>query len=324
MRIKDALQILELDEYDISNISEMELKQQYRKFALMYHPDKNSSNDASFRFLEIKEAYNLLQTHLRDSVTEDTLNDDDIIDESNYHKILKEYLGIQIVDDKIHDILDNIFFVCEKQALIILEKIEGKKFYMMYSILKKYKHVFFLSDDFYQQIEEIYERKNKKEVIELHPTLNDLLNNMVYILNKNNEKYLVPLWHHELIYQDKNTDEEFIVRCIPDLIVENENENDVKDFSIQNNNIQKYWIDDGNHLNGLIYYPISYILEKSTKKEKIEVIFGNNKSLCFNPWELNIIPSQTIRWKKEGICIPTSEIHDVSKKSDILLHIQLY
>lgn len=324
MNIKDALHILDLDDFEISSISEMELKQQYRKYALMYHPDKNKSNDASIRFLEIKEAYNLLQTHLRDSVTE---YDDDIIDESNYHKILKEYLGIQIVDDKIHDILDNIFFVCEKQALIILDKIEEKKFYMMYSILKKYKHVFFLSEDFYQQIDEIYERKNQKEVIELHPTINDLLNHMVYILNKNNEKYLVPLWHHELIYQDKTTGKEFIVRCIPDLKVENENENETgfnDDDSIQKSSIKNYWIDDGNHLNGLIDYPISYILEKSTKKEKVEVTFVNNKSLCFNPWELNILPYQTIRWKKEGICIPTSEIQDVSKKSDILLHIQLY
>ena len=320
MKIKDALHILDLDEYDISSISETELKQQYRKYALMYHPDKNKSNDASIRFLEIKEAYNLLQTHLRDSVTE---YDDDIIDESNYHKILKEYLGIQIVDDKINDILDNIFFVCEKQALIILDKIEEKKFYMMYSILKKYKHVFFLSEDFYQQIEEIYERKNQKEVIELHPTINDLLNHMIYILNKNNEKYLVPLWHHELIYQDKNTNEEFIVRCIPNLIVENENDEE-NVFSIQKNGVKKYWIDDANHLNSVIEYPISYILEKSIKKEKVEVIFGNNKSLFFNPCELNIQESQTIRWKKEGICIPVSEIHDISKKSDILLHIKLY
>jgi len=294
MNKETALELLGFNDDD--EFTQTELKKHYRTYALMYHPDKNLAEDASIRFLEIKEAYDLLQNSIvRETETED--------EQTAYHRILKEYLGIQIVDDKINDILDNLLSVCEKQTISILEKIEGKKFEMMYSILKKYRHIFFLSEQFYQQMEYIYERKTTKdnlEIIELYPTINDLMQHMVYKLNRNNEVYLVPLWQHELIYEDKNTGNEFIVRCIPKI-----------------NN--KYWIDDQNNIHCNQLYDIKYVLEKSIKKEQIEVKFGDYKSVFFNPWELNIISTQIIRWKKEGIYTHETEL----KKADILLHISL-
>ena len=306
MNKETALQLLGF--YNNEDISEIELRQRYRMYALMYHPDKNEAEDASLKFLEIKEAYDVLQTymdnkHIRLSEVRE--------DEMTYHRILKEYLGIQIVDDKINDILDNLLSVCEKQSILILEKIEGKKFEMMYSILKKYRHVFFLSEHFYQQMELIYERKTKQhtnpEIIELYPTINDLIQHMVYKLNRNDEIYLVPLWHHELIYEDKNTGNEFIVRCIPNI------GND-------------YWIDEQNNIHCNKIYDINYVFEKSGKKEQIEVAFGDYKSVFFNPWELKIISTpQIIRWKKEGIYIPETELelNINTKKADILLYISL-
>jgi hypothetical protein len=297
-----ALQLLGFDDSN-ETISELELRQHYRMYALMYHPDKNVAEDASLRFLEIKEAYDVLQKYIDENNT--ILREDkDKEEETTYFRILKEYLGIQIVDDKINDILDNLLSVCEKQSIHILEKIEGKKFEKMYSILKKYRHVFFLSEQFYQQMECIKEKKTEEpnEIIILYPTINDLMQHMVYKLNRNNEIYLVPLWHHELIYEDKYTDKEFIVRCIPNI---------TKD----------YWIDDQNNIHCHQTYNIQYMFEKSIKKEKIEVFFGDNKSVFFNPCELKLIPNQIIRWRKEGMYIPetTKEL----KKADILVHISL-
>jgi hypothetical protein len=43
----------------------------------------------------------------------------------------------------------------------------------------------------------------------------------------------------------------------------------------------------------------------------------------FNPWELNIVENQIIRWKKEGISIQNIDINDISTKSDLFLHIYL-
>ena len=86
---------------------------------------------------------------------------------------------------------------------------------------------------------------------------------------------------------------------------------------------KEYWIDECNNLHCKIEYSISYIMDKSINKERIQVNFGENKSLYFNPWELNIIQTQTIHWKKEGISIPALELNDVTKKADILLYIYL-
>lgn len=52
------------DYYSILGISrdakEDEIKKAYRKLALKYHPDKNSSPQAEERFKEIAEAYDVL------------------------------------------------------------------------------------------------------------------------------------------------------------------------------------------------------------------------------------------------------------------------
>ncbi|KAI8359072.1 dnaJ-like protein subfamily B member 6-like protein [Choanephora cucurbitarum] len=53
-----------LDYYQILNVppdsNEQEIKKAYRKLALKYHPDKNSSADASEKFKAISEAYEIL------------------------------------------------------------------------------------------------------------------------------------------------------------------------------------------------------------------------------------------------------------------------
>ena len=304
MNKENALKILGIIN---PNYEQPYLKQQYRLYALMYHPDKNHSKDASARFQEIREAYELLLDNCRE---EEDMTEDITEEETAYHRILKEYLGIQVVDNKINEVLDKILSVCEKQSISILEKIDGRKFEMMYSLLKKYRHVFFLSEQFYEQMEQIKEKKETitKEIVELYPTINELIQHMVYKLYRNDELYLVPLWHHELVYEDKTTGDDFIVRCIPNLGEE----------------VEEIWIDDNNNIHCNQTYSIKYVFEQSLKKKQIEVKIGDYKSIVFNPWELNITPiTQTMRLKKEGISIPVTDINNISNKSDIYLYVTL-
>ena len=52
------------DYYEVIGVSKTasadEIKQQYRKLALKFHPDKNKSADAQEHFKEISEAYAVL------------------------------------------------------------------------------------------------------------------------------------------------------------------------------------------------------------------------------------------------------------------------
>ncbi len=57
------------EEYNILQLSgdatRYDLRKKYREMALIYHPDKNSSEDAREYFLAIKDAYNKLSKHLK-------------------------------------------------------------------------------------------------------------------------------------------------------------------------------------------------------------------------------------------------------------------
>ena len=214
------------------------------------------------------------------------------------------YVFKQENNEKMHDVLDKILSVCEKQSIQILEKIEPKKFQMMYHLLKKYKHVFFLSDDFYEQMEHIYNTKhNQIEIIELSPNLSDLQQHMIYKLVKDDQVYLVPLWHNELVYEHYG--KEFIVRCVPD-------------FSNED-----IWIDDENHIHCNKTYSAVDLIRKSKQREMVDIHLGE-KTVTFLPCELRLTcQPQMIRWKGEGISKISKDVYDISKKSDIICHIVL-
>jgi len=59
--MNNALDILGFRDKPIDEIKWKDIKQKYHIYALMYHPDKNNSLDASNKFLQVKEAYEYLE-----------------------------------------------------------------------------------------------------------------------------------------------------------------------------------------------------------------------------------------------------------------------
>jgi DnaJ-class molecular chaperone len=61
MNVRQALQILNVGGgYIIKDIPYSAIKTAYRKQALLFHPDKNKSDDAQEVFIEIKTAFDVL------------------------------------------------------------------------------------------------------------------------------------------------------------------------------------------------------------------------------------------------------------------------
>jgi curved DNA-binding protein CbpA len=280
------------------------LKRQYRLKALMYHPDKNKSPDAACKFQEIHSSYEFLLKNLE--FMDYNESDDDVNDDfqkengSNYNNVLFSFLK-NIVNNENKNIynliLQKLVNVCETKAMESLEKIDKTILLKIYEILNNYSDAFHFSKDFLVKIEELINEKTQNdECIILNPTLDNLFENHVYKLKVNNSIYNVPLWHHELIYDNSGCD--LYVKCFP-VLPEN------------------VTIDNKNN----IHVELSYNLNELWSQTKVEILLGK-QLLSFFVSDLKMSRKQSIVITKQGISkINTTDIYDISKTSDVILHI---
>jgi hypothetical protein len=63
---------------------------------------------------------------------------------------------------------------------------------------------------------EFLKKRIDTEIIILNPSLDDILNANIFILNYNDLKLMIPLWHHEIYYELDNS-KTLLVKCIPEL-----------------------------------------------------------------------------------------------------------
>lgn len=196
MNRKTAYKILELDE--CRDYTEAEIKKQYRSKILQYHPDKNSSANAAEKFIEIQDAYKFLHSNA---------NDED--KNASYKDVLHSFLYSILREETNGPLLCKLMeMICKKICCIIdhnvdaildyLRNINKDTLKIVYSILSKYRQIFHFSEELISSIEELLAIN---EYIVLNPTLDDLMSEEnVYILKNEGKSYLVPLWHHEIIF----------------------------------------------------------------------------------------------------------------------------
>jgi hypothetical protein len=389
MNFYEACQVLEIDSHEIYEICNepKSLKRQYTKLALKYHPDK-SQKDTTAKFQDIQEAYKYLNQHSVYDTNQETDDDEYQNGEDNdstdsqtplsYISLFKCFMGTldDPITSKYLDIIGSkILNVCEHQAIQMINKLESsRKFFVIYNILTKYKHVFHLSPSFYHMMEQkrifwfeqsklghrrLAENLTKqnpyscsdfdfdfdsdfehqdtndkmtetteprepteKEIFENHykpsydssddetidklvlqPTLNDLWENNVYKYTKNGKTILVPLWHHELIYDIDDND--FVIKMKPKLPSSN------------------YWIDEQNNLHQLQEYTVSELWDHVVDETPIHAFFGKKRFILY-PHKLSLKTHQKWVWDNEGLTqIQNDSIYDISQKADVILHIHL-
>jgi len=290
---------------ETDDITMQTIKKQYRLQALLYHPDKNDSPDASLMFHKIREAYEYLLSNGCDE--EFTLDEDEWLNEEEPEQLpgymrlllslLKNILSTDSQQTVIFTIIEKIVSVCENKALQIVGSLDKQLIIKIYEIIKKYQSAFHFSGDFLKGVENILMQKMKQdECIILNPSLTDLLSDNVYRLSIGEHNFMVPLWHDELVYDNSGVD--IYVNCIP----------------ILPDNIT---IDDMNN----IYVSLEFRIYDLWGKDKIIVDIGG-KMLSIIPSTLYIRENQTVVFAKEGIARPKSKmVYDVSDRGDIIANI---
>jgi len=278
---------------DCESITPELCKKKYRMMALKYHPDKNHDTDACLKFTRICNAFE----YLGDGKTSPYGGDDY---KTTFLSFMKMIVGN---NDETNEILFNIFSkisLLQKENVIpilkkLVEKLDKNVLIKIHAIVQKYSDVFHISQVLSGVLLEVIREKHSNECcICLHPFIDDLFEEKLYNLAEKGDNYIVPLWHHELVYDD------FTVKCIPVLC----------------NHVR---IDNFNH----VHVSLSFTAEELFSVEEIRFELGG-RVFAFERRLLHLREKQRHVLKRQGIpLINRRNIFDVSVKGDIVVEIEI-
>jgi len=269
--------------------------------ALKYHPDKNKSEEACCKFQEIHEAYIFLSSREPNN-NECEYDELDKEEDPNptymsaFIKVFFKNVDQQNIAEKICEIVyQKIGEKAMEKSLEYLKKVDHRLLKIVHTILTKYQHILHLDAEFLSKIGNIL--KSDQRII-LNPSLKDLFEANLYKLKISESVFLVPLWHHELVY-DISDGGELVVECVPNL-----NENMA--------------IDEHNNL----HITLQYELAELWNMKWIDVLVEGKSYFKYPVENLNLMDNQTRVIGSQGIArINKHDIYDVEKRGDIYLHI---
>lgn len=326
MKISDAIVILNIQNYNITNIQHIsynELKKHYHIQALLYHPDKNSNTENStLIFQNINCAFNLLKGLIRkddlngDDLNGDDLNGDDLTSENidnSYTKLLISFINYVINyysnnnnnESNLEDLnLEDLKLEANKHLIIVIEALFSKLSLTIlediYLILLKFNASLLLTNKIINIIKKIIVNILEKNAIYIiNPTISNLLNSDIYKLTITNEYVYVPLWHNELAFENA------IIKIYP----------------LLPNNV---YIDGSNIIHYTYKNKFSTLLENIVTNVNSLTITIDNNDYSIIISNLKLAKYQTYILENQGIpCINSNNILDNSVKSAIVCHIHL-
>lgn len=297
-----AYQCLDLD-INNPDIDVDMIKRQYRLKALIYHPDKNKSPNAVRKFHEIHDAYEYLLRAEEYASQDGYGSADDGDNRDSYRNLFMMFLKKILENDTgqsvFYNIIQRITTMCESKAFELLERLDKPTLIKTCIILTKYKDAFHITDNIIEKITQLIQTRNENdECIILNPTLKDMYNNNLYRLSVNGETYIIPLWHHELVYD--NLGHDIYVNCLPDL---------PDHISIDENNN--------------IHIDVKYNIRDIWEHEYIQV---QCDTMCY-PIQVNTLKlanKQNVIFAKQGLSkINAKNIYDVSNRGDVYVTVHL-
>ena len=287
---EDACDILDIP----YNFTEKELRTQYKKLALKYHPDRNKYHNN--RFLLIKEAYEFLSNDINTPLF--TFND--------YYELLNNFLtasNINIDIEILYNIIHKLFTQQKYNILDSFKLLSYSNGLKIYQFLKKYNELFDLSNTFLNEIYTIIQGNNKHNNIYhiFYPTINDLYLHNIFKYTHLNEDYYIPSWHEELHFRI-NEHQLLILKCIPKLS-------------------KQITIDNDNNIHFTIHTNMNHLM----KKKELYFKIGTHKSIPIFVNQLFIKEKQCVKYLNHGI--PKINIDDTYNNlvlSNLYIHIHLH
>jgi hypothetical protein len=298
MDFENARNILNLSK----NYTEKELRKSYLVSSLKYHPDKNTSKEATLIFQNINDAYQYLSDP--SNVVNDAANNvashptyetyADLMNHFTY-MMADQYKNITHKDD-FECLIFNFKNKCKNFSLKMVEKLSKENIIRLYEYVYLYGDILNISDEMLVTIRNIFKEKMKNDsIVILNPTIQNLLDNDLYKLNYEGEIIYIPLWVDESVHDLSNGI--LTIKCIPDL----------------SDNIS---IDDNNNIHIKYYTEINNILGKNISINLGEKVFEIPSE------ELLIKKYQTYTLKKKGITTLHANL-DISHNNDLIIHIYL-
>jgi hypothetical protein len=297
-----------------------ELKKNYRLLALKHHPDKNGNSEESCEiFKDINSAYLFL---LNFDISHESHESRDFKDDENnshpdsYSSIFRIFIQsllkkMTVVSQEnntitINTLIKLIVEDCHELSLKMFEDLDKDVAYNVYEIITNYYKIFHISEEKMTLFEKIMRDKMALDnLVVISVPLYDLFgDNNIYVLEHDDKKYYIPLWHTELYYnigEKENKSVDLIVRCIP----------------ITPSHI---YIDTNND----IYIDIRMKIADLLEKRSIEFEVGG-KMYMIDATVLSIKNNQSYVLSASGIPIINSKnIYDTSEKSAIIVNIELF
>ena len=302
-----------------------ELKKNYRLLALKHHPDKNENSEESCEiFKEVNNAYLYLLNFdiSHEPVTSHMFNGGDNNGSGGDNGGSDSYMSIfrifiqsllqkmTVISQEntsltINTLIKIIVEDCQELSIKMFEDLDKEAAYNIYEIITTYHKAFHISVEKLELFEKIMRNKMALDnMVVISVSLDDLMGeNNIYVLEHDEKKFYIPLWHTELYYKlgkTDNTSVDLIVRCIP-------------------TTPSHIYIDSNND----IYVDIRMRILDLLEKQCIEFEIGGKKFII-NAAALYIKNNQTYVLSGAGIPIINSKnMYDISEKSSVIVNIEL-
>lgn len=302
-----------------------DLKKNYRLLALKHHPDKNANSEESCEiFKEVNNAYLYLLNFdiSHEPVTSHMFNggdnhgsDGENGGSDSYMSIFRIFIQsllqkMTVISQEntsltINTLIKIIVEDCQELSIKMFEDLDKEAAYNIYEIITTYHKAFHISVEKLELFEKIMRNKMALDnMVVISVSLDDLMGeNNIYVLEHDEKKFYIPLWHTELYYKlgkMDNTSVDLIVRCIP----------------VTPSHI---YIDSNND----IYIDIRMRILDLLEKQCIEFEIGGKKFII-NAAALYIKNNQTYVLSGAGIPIINSKnMYDIAEKSSVIVNIEL-